>query len=432
MAHPPLELLKQYWSQNQRDSKTYHDTLDEALEHYAAQRAIALSRSAVPRQLLAPRMQQKNRSETPEPTLAFDNDSPAAPATGPAKALPPGWSRGRRVSASGRPYLIYIGPNDAAARSSKAAWAAHTAAVAAGPVVTRTGKRRNIEGIHDMWRTVLQQMVRRQSMPPPAGRPPSLPPSPPSPRLIPPTPVTLAARAVGAVRSRALLLLSLLPLSDATPSSTLPSEGEIPAVPLLSALLPPPLLIITTVAVITAAIIILSLLLLLLKPPRTINPSCLLLISLIFLPPAAAAPVDPNTVRAALQPLIIAFGLSAVSAAISSVAARVPDQEGGSDEEGERGQSDRESPEEGDASLPPGLGLADGGVRHSSAALASPRSAWLSPVMPSLLYAHRRGLSYSHRSIQCAAADSLPDLQSILVAEGASLAPWQWHRSSSG
>ena len=130
---PQDQLLKQYWSQNQRDGKVYHDTLDEALEHYAAQRAIALSRSTVPRQLLAPRMQQKNRSDNESPaSLAVTRAPTTGPATGPVKTLPPGWRRDRRVSASGKPYLIYIGPNDAATRSSKTAWAMHATAVAAG------------------------------------------------------------------------------------------------------------------------------------------------------------------------------------------------------------------------------------------------------------------------------------------------------------
>ena len=398
---PQDQLLKQYWSQNQRDGKAYHDTLDEALEHYAAQRAIALSRSTVPRQLLAPRVQQKNRSAS----LAVTSALTTGPATGPGKTLPPGWRRDRRVSASGKPYLIYIGPDDAATRSSKTAWAMHATAVAAGaavpaviatavaagtavPVVPRIEKRKHIEGIHDMWRTVLQQVIRRQSMPPPAAQPPSLPPSPPSPRLAPPTPAAPVARMVDAMRLRALVLMSLLQFSDATPSAPPHSEGEI-ALPLLSALVPPPLLIITTVAVIAAAIIILSLLLLP-KPPRTTSSAYLLLISLIFLPQVAAAPVDSNAVCTALQPLVITFGLTAVSAAISSMATHVSNQEGESDQEGvsdgegERSESDRGSLEEGDPSLPPGLGLTSSSIQHSSTALASPQSNWSSPAMPSL------------------------------------------------
>ena len=45
---PQDQLLKQFWSQNNKDSKEYHDTLDDALVRYATKRAVALSHSTVP------------------------------------------------------------------------------------------------------------------------------------------------------------------------------------------------------------------------------------------------------------------------------------------------------------------------------------------------------------------------------------------------
>ena len=113
---PQDQLLKQFRSQNNKDSKEYHDTLDDALVRYATKRAVALSHSTVPHQLHAHSYRKAQKHRVPDtdvvPDTAENNTD-----------LPLGWSVDSRTSGSGKAYKMYKGPDGASSHSRKQAWA---------------------------------------------------------------------------------------------------------------------------------------------------------------------------------------------------------------------------------------------------------------------------------------------------------------------